>query len=846
MQQLRDRNNQHRSKVRMNMAEYDSSRVYLYPHFKGKCQLKHFQLSILERVSNEDEKLLEQREEYWIKELRTVFPYGLNARISLTEGEDKASSIEKLFNPIIRKRTKRGRGSNRVHTIIDPAAFFKKWFNIAKLAKSNPRWRHNLRVSINSMRKSNMRRLCQWTHFNGGDFAGIKKIAYNLLSDLLDTRMFKADKPKEKRDPPKLIWKIPFKNYGINYLGIERLLHSKELKKMLPEHLKFDDPMVVYTYEQPIRNKIFNYKKVIESLKGDSWSTYKQLDGRCGCGQTRYCNQDLGHIISGDLTMVKNKKLKKLLRFGPNFRERRKLDWNVVRECFKDTATLITDWARLSELNEDSFKLWKKKLESLIEARITKLTNRRWPTADDLNLNDGRLRDDLRNLHQKYVIIPADKAANNVIIVCKQFYLHCCVSELTNAEQGTYVEQGGTMPAIVKRVNDIMEKFKANETNIKNLKLADIYWTAKMHKTPVGQRFIAASRTCITKKLSSILTHCLKVISKQHRLICKNLKRKHGINFMWIADNSKPLLERIERYNLLGIAKSIDTFDFATLYTNIGHMDLKGAMKEVIMEAFESSENKFISVYAKSAKWVKKPRKGTIAYTAEQLIQMVEILVDNIYVQCGDKIFKQDIGIPMGTDCAPYLANLFLYHYEKKWLLSMVEEEKTDIAKNFNNCFRYIDDLATLNNDLFGEYWQEIYPQQLQLKKENKESHQANFLDLTITVNNGRFMLNLYDKRDDFGFDIVSFPHCSSNIHFRRAHGVIIGQLIRFANGCSHGEQFIARCKKLINQLLVQGYSMRILRQKCTNFSLSYPHLCRKFKFNSNAFVNYCFSTGKR
>ena len=50
--------------------------------------------------------------------------------------------------------------------------------------------------------------------------------------------------------------------------------------------------------------------------------------------------------------------------------------------------------------------------------------------------------------------------------------------------------------------------------------------------------------------------------------------------------------------------------------------------------------------------------------TEEALIKLVEYLIDNIYVSIGNRVYRQCVGIPMGTDCAPLLANLFLFYYE--------------------------------------------------------------------------------------------------------------------------------------------------------------------------------------
>ena len=55
-------------------------------------------------------------------------------------------------------------------------------------------------------------------------------------------------------------------------------------------------------------------------------------------------------------------------------------------------------------------------------------------------------------------------------------------------------------------------------------------------------------------------------------------------------------------------------------------------------------------------------------YTADNICKMIEFLIDNIFVQFGGRLFRQMIGIPMGTNCAPLLADLFLYPYENEFL----------------------------------------------------------------------------------------------------------------------------------------------------------------------------------
>ena len=119
----------------------------------------------------------------------------------------------------------------------------------------------------------------------------------------------------------------------------------------------------------------------------------------------------------------------------------------------------------------------------------------------------------------------------------------------------------------------------------------------------------------------------------------------------------------------------------------------------------------------------------------------------------------------MGTNCAPLLADLFLYSYENEFLDNMIRSGHRRLARSFNLCYRYIDDLIVFNNKKFLDYLKEINPSQLTVEKANKSDHLADYLDLTFIIDSGgKLSTRLYDKRDDFDFHIVNFPFLSSNI----------------------------------------------------------------------------------
>ena len=97
-------------------------------------------------------------------------------------------------------------------------------------------------------------------------------------------------------------------------------------------------------------------------------------------------------------------------------------------------------------------------------------------------------------------------------------------------------------------------------------------------------------------------------------------------------------------------------------------------------------------------------------YTEEDIIRMLEFLVDNIFVVFAGKVFQQIIGIPMGTNCAPLLADIFMYSYEAEFIQSLLSTGMKWLASQFNFTFRYIDDTLSISNPDFEYYLGQMYP----------------------------------------------------------------------------------------------------------------------------------------
>ena len=173
--------------------------------------------------------------------------------------------------------------------------------------------------------------------------------------------------------------------------------------------------------------------------------------------------------------------------------------------------------------------------------------------------------------------------------------------------------------------------------------------------------------------------------------------------------------------------------------------------------------------------------RGYHLWSCQNVCDALSILLDNIYIRFCTKLYRQIVGISMGANCAPLVADLFLFCYERYFMKNLSSDNHADVIKAFNLTSRYLDDLLNIDNPYFEGMINQIYPTELQLNKANTSDTEAPFLDLHLSISNGFVSSKIYDKRDDFDFDIVNFPFLDGDVPHRPSLGVYISQLIRFA-----------------------------------------------------------------
>ena len=200
-------------------------------------------------------------------------------------------------------------------------------------------------------------------------------------------------------------------------------------------------------------------------------------------------------------------------------------------------------------------------------------------------------------------------------------------------------------------------------------------------------------------------------------------------------------------------------------------------------------------------------------------------LLINICIRFGSKLYRQNVGIPLGTNCAPLVVDLFLFCYERDF----TKEKRYDLIDAFNSTSRYLDDLLNIDSIHFEDMVHRIYPAELQLNKTNASGTEAAFLDLNLSIHKVIVSTKIYDIRDDFNFDIVNIPFLDGDVPRRHSYGVYISQLIRFARASTHVTDFNNRYKFLTAKLLKQCCRYHKLRKAFSKFYRRHFELIEKY-----------------
>jgi phosphopantetheine adenylyltransferase len=348
----------------------------------------------------------------------------------------------------------------------------------------------------------------------------------------------------------------------------------------------------------------------------------------------------------------------------------------------------------------------------------------------------------------------------------------------------------------------------------------------KVHKTPVKLRPVVNAKKAynetLSKHLDSILKQCLDRVKKENH---------------WIIDKSQDFINRIKTIN--GHIRKADkssrihiiTFDFDSLYLNIDHNQLYQNISFIIKE-FRTREDWQYEYTCSAFK-----RKRTI--DNDSLMRLIQLFIYTQYIvirkESKTQTYKQIKGVPMGSNCSPTLAILYLAAFEIRFMRSTFLKS---LNLQLQHCCRYIDDfiaIIIINKDKeskinINTFRNTIYRAQAAIS--DTTTQPAIFLDSQLTVEYkpyGKITYEIYRKPQN----AYQYPHKRSfQPHYIKT-GFIIGEILRSRRLNYKTNAFVKDLCFFFKNLYNRGYTGNDIIRTWHNYTRK-----EKKEFNSNKLMN--------
>ncbi len=619
-----------------------------------------------------------------------------------------------------------------------------------------------------------------------------------------------------------------YDNIGMEKLKFHTIFKDRSLQNLIPiDRSQLPKVTVTYTFDIKASVKIFNYSTFLSKIDLTNPSAIP-----CDCASSSYKYLPVGHIITGDLSIVKDLALRNLLSKGTKYRIPKHLDWYKTKTAACDALMkYVSHLSRKFGLSSILFQQFLQRCFIIIDNRINFLKRHKIEVPKSLWNNDTK--SSLEILHKKFVIVPADKAANNYVFICQKFYLDVMCEELgitwtTNSPtvtgNNTYIPIQESKDSILTRHIQILAAYGTEKPKFQ--KLPKMYMIPKLHKNPYGYRFISSAKDTSLQNLSLVLHKILVMLRTHLKNYCNVIKERSGNDLYWAINSSFEFLNKVQQNNNCKTAKNISIYDFSTLFTSLPHDIIKKNLFGLIDKLI--SDSSFICVGYHKA-FTSTDRKCKISINKTELKELINLILKESFTTFGGKIFAQITGIPMGSAASPLLSCLTLSAMEYNYLYENRNFTKTNQLVGTS---QYLDDICTFTEaKIFEEIATEMYPPSLPLKRTNWNDDKGPYLDLEISIQ--PFNIKLYNKTDDFPFEVNRFVHASSNVHSCVGLRVYKTQLIRIARICMTRQDFVDRSVNMTKIFLNHGYKKSSLIDSFRSFGNKYLNLLIKYQLYS-------------
>jgi len=453
----------------------------------------------------------------------------------------------------------------------------------------------------------------------------------------------------------------------------------------------------------------------------------------------------------------------------------------------------------------------------------------------------------MKRIHEKFVLAPADKAPQNTVIWCKKLYHDSIMDELNSP---TFELCENRSPQDILTLHQEIARRYGKQAHGA---LPYMYHVAKIHKLEANSErkpirpIVGKSpkNTGSSEVYGKSGVNSLSDVNIQAAAMLNSIKdlllladRKSKIKYCWFIKSPQEFIDRI------GADKTIEnmtTADFSSMFTGIPLDDLISELHAAIdlsvgslAELFQVTHDEATKlVFRPDGKWAEaSPNHPKSHWTTSTLKKAITDLINSSYILMNNQIFQQVIGIGMGHETSPPMADLYLHMKERKFIdkfrSTYGDRVVASARNNFQSYARYLDDLFFPEQDLSRPHdWFPTYLDYggLQLKITH-EGKNVKFIGITTTVSprtnetGGDIQFTIFDKQRGFNFPVIRYPSWHTNCPSFVLSGCILGVLTRSLCLTSRTTDFIVEATRSLNEFVgKRKYPIEIIKRAVHKFA---------------------------
>ena len=204
------------------------------------------------------------------------------------------------------------------------------------------------------------------------DYSSAEYRVTAIILNIANYRLFKPVRSDVSAEKPKHFMKITFLNKAVDAINLPALLRSTSVTDKIPVYFRDKEPPTVsYEYTSTVPSKLFNFAPALSNL---SVSEYLSNPQTCQCKESTFCHEPHGHVITGDLRVIENAKLRELVAKGPKYRDPNRVNWKATETMFLESIDLFAkNWSKREQVELKYLSEWKDQLKELVADRISNL-----------------------------------------------------------------------------------------------------------------------------------------------------------------------------------------------------------------------------------------------------------------------------------------------------------------------------------------------------------------------------------------------------------------------------------------------------------------------------------------